>query len=233
LAALANIGAFLWPIFLFVLTNLFTAWAARPSLPLPQPTSTAPRAQLLRHLRSFRRPVAAILAVVFGVVTIAMFAAAVQSSTVPLSTAYWYRNDLQKLEVLVKKWNTVTTNILDTYLQNKGSLPYDPNSDVNSIEANIIQMVQQDFAIKLNLTRHSKFDANPFYAAPNVERISKDSDKEEYRRLYDQYAQTKYTLNQVLEAYHQQILVQEDYIKQYVQKPTNCDYTENGNFRCP
>ena len=207
LADLAIISSFLWPICSLILTNVFTAWAARPSLALPRPTGTAPRAQLL--LRRFRRPVAIVLALVFGILTIAMFTAAVQSSTVRLSTAYWYRNDRDTLNIIITKWDTVTKHILDNYLHNGGVVPYSPDTDLNTIEANIIGIVQQDFSIKLDLARHPKFDANPFYAAPGVERISNDSDKEEYRRLYDQYTQVRYTLNQVIGTYNLQILIQE------------------------
>jgi hypothetical protein len=90
-------------------------------------------------------------------------------------------------------------------------MPYSPDiTDSRGIEASIREMVHKDFAIELDFSRHPKFDANPFYAAPNVDQISKDSDKVDYRRLSDQYAEAKYTLDQVVEAYKQQIAMQED-----------------------
>jgi hypothetical protein len=60
------------------------------------------------YLCRIRRPVAIVLALVFGVLTIAMFTAAVQSSTVRLSTVYWYKNDLEKIQILITKWNDLT-----------------------------------------------------------------------------------------------------------------------------
>lgn len=129
------------------------------------------------------------------------------------------------------KWDNVTQATLNNYLTNRGALPYSPDNDLGTIEGNIRGIVRDDFSIELDFSRHLKFDANPFYAAPNVEKILKDSDKEEYRRLYDQYSQTKYTLQQLLSAYHFIISEQDDYIKKNVSKP-DCDYQKNGNFQC-
>jgi hypothetical protein len=113
-------------------------------------------------------------------------------------------------------------------------MPYSDSTDIGGIEGNIKDMVRKDFSIELDFSRHPRFDANSFYSAPKVDQISKDSDKQEYRRLYDQYSQTKYTLNQVVGAYKQQISMQEDCIITNIQKPTNCYYqrTGNGNFGC-
>ena len=84
-------------------------------------------------------------------------------------------------------------------------MPYSDENNLGSIEANIKDMVRRDFGIELDLSRHPQFDANRFYPAPKVDQIVKDYDQEEYRRLYDQYSQTKYTLTQVVSAYNQQI----------------------------
>ena len=93
-------------------------------------------------------------------------------------------------------------------------------------------MVQKDFVIELNFARHPKFDANPFYATPNVDRISKDADKAEYRRLNDQYSEAENTLTQVAGAYNSHINEQDDYIFKNVEKPRNCYYQAGGNFGC-
>jgi hypothetical protein len=198
---------------------------------LPPSTGT-PRAYLSLYLHRIRRPLAIVLAFVFGVLTIWLFTAAVQDSTAPLSTAYWYNNDLNKFNILTENWNIVTKRTLDNLLQNKGALPYSSNTDLNTIEGNIRGLVEQDFSIELDLSRHPKFDANPFYDAPGVDRISKDMDKEQYRRLCDQYASTKYTFSQIKQAYESQISTQEDSIIKQVRRPSHCYYTKNGNFGC-
>jgi hypothetical protein len=115
-------------------------------------------------------------------------------------------------------------------------VPYSPDIiDSSGIENIIREMVRNDFSQELDFSRHQKFDENPFYPAPKVDQILKDSDKVDYRRLSDQHAEAKYTLNQVVQAYREQISIQDqNYIIKSVQKPTNCHYqrTGPGNFGC-
>ena len=151
-----------------------------------------------------------------------------------IATAYWYRVDLNNIRDLFSRWNNVTENELNNYLNNRGPTPLSTdNNNLGTIEANIKGLVRKDFGIELDFSRHPRFDGNRFYPAPNVDQIVKDYDKEEYRRTYDQYYQERYTLYQVISAYERQISVQEDYIITQVQSPSDCRYTQNGNFDCP
>jgi hypothetical protein len=149
-----------------------------------------------------------------------------------VATAYWYRVELNKLRELFGRWDVVTQNELKNYLENRGTIPYSDDNNVNNIEANIKGLVHNDLGIELDFSRHPRFDANGFYPAPSVDQIIKDYDKQEYRRLYDQYSVTKYTLNQVVSAYESQISSQEDYIIKHIEKPNGCYYSQNGNFGC-
>jgi hypothetical protein len=178
------------------------------------------------------------LATVLGISTIALFVVGAEGPQGPdthLITAYWYKGELDKLNHLIAQWDSVTKAILNNYLENHGAMAYSlsPDTNLNDIEANIKGMVLTDFGIELDLKQHPRYTANIFYGAPNVNKITKDTDKQEYSRLYDQYDHTKYTLNQVVSAYNFQILTQEDYIIKHIQKPDNCHYQkESGNFDC-
>jgi len=243
LADLAAIG-------LFLLT-IYTVYLSAP--PSSADTTVRPAGAAL-SIRRLRRPAKITLAAILGASTIALFiwagqpiagpvgprgpqgSAGVQGPPGPpdvhVATAYWYRIELDKLNKLIVRWDSVTKNVLNHFLENHGVMPYSSDTDLNTIEANIKDMVQKDFTIDLDFARHPKFDANPFYDAPKVDQITKDADKEEYRRLYDQYSVTRYTLDQVTNAYEAQISTQEDFIIQHIQRPSHCYYTKNGNFGC-
>ena len=153
-----------------------------------------------------------------------------------IATAYWYRVELDKYSKLFAKWNNVTENQLKNYSENRGPIPYSDDNNLGGIENSIKEMVRKDFpGIELDFSRHPQFDANRFYPVPKVDKIVKDYDKDEYRRLYDQYSQTKYTLNQITGLYGQQISRQEDYIIKHIQRPSDCRYQKNGpgNVNCP
>jgi hypothetical protein len=247
LADLAAIGLFLVTLYLVYLT-------ARLSQPQAAPNSAEGPLRIAAVLKPRSRKITAILAAISGILTITLFLYAGRPIVGPpgpqgiqgiagtqgppgmpdthVATAYWYRVELNNLSDLFARWNSATENELKNYLDNRGPTPLSADNDLGSIEANIKGIVRKDFGIELDFSRHPRFDANRFYPAPNVDQIMKDYDKEEYRRLYDQYSQTKYTLHQVVSAYERQIAVQEDYIV-HVQRPSDCRYTQNGNFNCP
>jgi hypothetical protein len=230
---LAGIGSFLLTVLLVYLA-LRPPWSETTADRIPS-NGVAPPTQRL-GIRRLRRPMVIVLAFVFGFLTIASFlyAGQPQPLDVHLATAYWYRNDLEKINNLIAEWDRMTKKTLENYLANRGEIPYSPDIDLGGIEANIKELVRNDFLIELDFSRHPKFDANSFYSAPNVDQISKDSDKQDYRRLYDQYSQAKYTINQVVEAYKLQISMQNDYIIENIKKPNNCFYQREGpgNFGC-
>jgi hypothetical protein len=153
---------------------------------------------------------------------------------VHLATVYWYKKDLDKIDNLIDKWDAITKAKLDNYLANRGEMPYSDSMDIGGIENSIKEMARRDLSIDIDFLRHPKFDANPFYSAPKVDQILKDSGKVDFRRLSDQYSEAKYMLNEVVGAYKQHISIQEDYIIKRIQKPTNCHYQQTGpgNISC-
>ena len=156
---------------------------------------------------------------------------ALTSLDVHVAAAYWYRTQLNKLNELFARWEQTTQRELQNYIENIG--PVRAGIDPASLEAQIKGIVQRDTGVELDFSRHPKFDQNRFYPAPQVEQITNDYNKEEYRRLYDQYETTKYTIYAVINMYEVLTAEQEDFIKKAVPTRKNCVYQKNGNFTCP
>jgi hypothetical protein len=148
-----------------------------------------------------------------------------------IATAYWYRNHLNILKDLIIAWNGATQAELNNLRSNRGPTPYAENgTNISDIEPKIKGVIHDDLGIDLNLNIHPQFDLNRYYPAPNVDQIVKDYDKEEYRRLSDQYAYSKNILNVITSVYENQIAVQEDYVKRSIVKP-QCSY-QSGGLTC-
>ncbi len=132
LADVATIGSFLLTIALVFL-------AARPPSTARISNNGITQVPRRQSSRRLRRPVVIALAFVFGLLTIALFLYAGETARpdVHLATAYWYSNDLDNLNNLVAKWDNITDQTLHNYLENRGALPYSPDNDLDTIDANI------------------------------------------------------------------------------------------------
>jgi hypothetical protein len=150
-----------------------------------------------------------------------------------ITAAYWYRVQLDKLKELSSQYNGFTEAELNNLASNRGPITYRMQISPAGIEKEIKDVVKSDFGSDLDFNRHPQFDNNRFYPLPQADNITKDFDREEYRRLSDQYGQSKSLINSVINVYTERLRAEDAAISsaiQQMQKPP-CRY-QDGQFIC-
>jgi hypothetical protein len=127
-----------------------------------------------------------------------------------LARHYWAITELQKLEDLSKQWDDRSQGQLRVYftpgprdVENVRRITNE--RAVNSVEGQIQAQAKADFGLDLDLQKHPNFDLNRSRATPNDTQITDDEMREEYRRYYDQFEQTKGAIEALSQRYRNEI----------------------------
>lgn len=122
---------------------------------------------------------------------------------------YWASTELAKMTELYESWKMASQAQLQAYfaanprqvLNGMGIGSGGPIGSVRGLEASIKAQAKSDFGLDLNLQKHPNFDLNPYRATPRDATIKDEEMREDYRRYYDQFAQTKFEIENLLERY--------------------------------